>query len=417
MPLPCLASLDLTSGSVAGNSQAGLWPQSDEAWESSPAPPLKVSPVTWISWTSNTQNQLVTSGAGEPETQPATGRISASRTAPCPPPVPWSGKRQVSWGDRMAWCIVLNDTLVSMRLDWAELGWFPDCLALLSGEFLSDVVLPLSGSGPRKGKVWGLGKLEPSYVHLLIQGLFSPYHSLFTRNLDAHPSLKVHECSGLLKLGWNYWDWKIWGPGSSRGSPRMCCLPSCQDLCQDSGKETWDSSLEQGGVLLKVGTTQPAEADRLPGAPVSNLPAIPSGDAGCVQEEEARQPGDRDVTPDSWSLQAPLATDLLVSPTFCSLLITPLSSSCGKPKNILVPTWGKHGSSHSSCFSYVLSPAYSSCRIREPWDPSLPQASFFSAFCCSNPPWRQWMPWVSLLEWRMRQGNDDRGAWTIMKKG
>ena len=90
----------------------------------------------------------------------------------------------------------------------------------------------------------------------------------------------------------------------------MCCLPSCQDLCQDSGKETWDSSLEQGGVLLKVGTTQPAEADRLPGAPVSNLPVIPSGDAGCVQEEEARQPGDRDVTPDSWSLQAPLASSM-----------------------------------------------------------------------------------------------------------
>lgn len=96
---------------------------------------------------------------------------------------------------------MLNDTLVSMRLNWAELGRFPDCLALLSGEFLSDVVLPLSGSGLRMGKEWGLGKLEPSYVHLLVQGLFSPYHSLFTRNLDAHPSLKVQECSGLLKLG------------------------------------------------------------------------------------------------------------------------------------------------------------------------------------------------------------------------
>lgn len=143
----------------------------------------------------------------------------------------------------------------------------------------------------------------------------------------------------------------------------MCCLPSCQDLCQDSGKETWDSSLEQGGVLLKVGTIQPAEADRLPGAPVSDLPAIPSGDARRVQGEEARQPGDRDVTPDSWSLQAPLATDPLVSPTFCSLLISPLSPSCRKPKDISVPTWGKRGSSHSSCFSYVLSPADSSCRI------------------------------------------------------
>ena len=51
----------------------------------------------------------------------------------------------------------------------------------------------------------------------------------------------------------------------------MCCLPSWQDLCQDSGKETWDSSLEQRGVLLKVGTTQPAEADRFPGATVTCL--------------------------------------------------------------------------------------------------------------------------------------------------
>ena len=51
------------------------------------------------------------------------------------------------------------------------------------------------------GKEWGMGKLEPSYVHLLVQGRFSPYHSLFLRNLDTHASLKVHECSGLLKLG------------------------------------------------------------------------------------------------------------------------------------------------------------------------------------------------------------------------
>lgn len=68
----------------------------------------------------------------------------------------------------------------------------------------------------------------------------------------------------------------------------MCCLPSCEDLCQDNGKETWDSSLEQGGVLLKVGTTQPTEADRFPGATISNLPAIPNGDAGHIQGEEAR---------------------------------------------------------------------------------------------------------------------------------
>ena len=51
------------------------------------------------------------------------------------------------------------------------------------------------------GKEWGMGKLEPSYVHLLVQGRFSPYQSLFLRNLDTHASLKVHECSGLLKLG------------------------------------------------------------------------------------------------------------------------------------------------------------------------------------------------------------------------
>lgn len=197
----------------------------------------------------------------------------------------------------------------------------------------------------------------------------------------------------------------------------MCCLLSWQDLCQDSGKETWDSSLEQGGMLLKVGTTQPAEADRFPGATVTFLQS-PMVMRGIFKEKRPDSLGIMTSLLTHGQFKTPRYRHLLVSPTFCSLLICPLSSSCGKPKNILVPTWGKHGSSHSSCFLYVLSPAYSSsCRMQEPWAPTLPQASFFFALCCSNPPSRQWMPWASLLEWRMRKGSDDRGAWAIMKKG
>ena len=80
----------------------------------------------------------------------------------------------------------------------------------------------------------------------------------------------------------------------------------------------------------------------------SNLLAIPNGDVGHIQGEEARQPGDHDITPDSWSLQDSSIQTYLCPPLFV-LSSSPLSSY-GKPKNILVPIWGKHGSSHSSCF-------------------------------------------------------------------
>ena len=275
-------------------------------------------------------------------------------------------------------------------------------------------VLPLSGSGLRMGKEWGMGKLEPSYVHLLVQGRFSPYQSLFLRNLDTHASLKVHECSGLLKLGWNYWDWEIWGPGSSRGSPRMCCLSSWQDLCQDSGKETWDSSLEQGGVLLKVGTTQPAEAYRFPGATVTFLQS-PMVMRGIFKEKR----------PDSLGIMTSLLTPgHFKTPQYRPTCVPHFLFSPHHPSRAMGSpriSWCLHGGSMVALIPlafYVLSPAYSSsCRIQEPWAPTPSQASFFFAFCCSNPPWRQWMPWASMLEWSMRQGSDDRGAWAIMKKG
>ena len=84
----------------------------------------------------------------------------------------------------------------------------------------------------------------------------------------------------------------------------MCCLPSWQDLCQDSGKETWDSSLEQGGILLKVGTIQPAEADRFPGATVTFLQS-PMVMRGIFKEKRPDSLGIMNITPDSWSVQDP----------------------------------------------------------------------------------------------------------------
>ena len=135
----------------------------------------------------------------------------------------------------------------------------------------------------------------------------------------------------------------------------MCCLVSWQGLCQSSGKEKQDSSLEQGGASLKVGTGRSAEADRFPEAAVTLMQSLLVTE-GIFEEKRPGSPGTMmSLLPDGHS--KPLFTaGLLMSPPFGSLLITPLSPSLGKPKNILVPTWGKGGSSHSSCFLCVLSP-------------------------------------------------------------
>lgn len=154
-----------------------------------------------VSWTSNTQNQLATSGAAWTRDPPSYRRIPATHsTPPTTTSLEWNSRSQLRGQNGLMHCVEWYASVYETR--WAKMGWFPDCLALLSGEFLSDVMFfhfLVQG--------WGWGRsgaeLEPSYVHLLVQEAFSPYHLLFMRNLDAHPSLKVHECSGLLKLDGN----------------------------------------------------------------------------------------------------------------------------------------------------------------------------------------------------------------------
>lgn len=195
--------------------------------EFGPAPPLKVTdePCRWASWTSNTQNQLATSGAAEPETYPATGRIPATHsTPPTTTALEWE-TAEVSWGDRMAWCIVLNDMLVSMRLDWTKLGWFPDCLACFPvNSYLMLCVFPLSGSGLRMRKGSGAWeKLEPMSTYWYRDFFLHTTH--FTRNRMPILLWRFMNAQG-------YWNLdEIIGTEKSGalalpGSPIMCCLPA-----------------------------------------------------------------------------------------------------------------------------------------------------------------------------------------------
>lgn len=64
----------------------------------------------------------------------------------------------------------------------------------------------------------------------------------------------------------------------------------------------------------------------------SNLLAIPNGDVGHIQGEEARQPGDHDITPDSWSLQDPSLQTYSCPPLFVLSLSLLSPRAVGSPR-------------------------------------------------------------------------------------
>lgn len=209
----------------------------------------------------------------------------------------------------------------------------------------------------------------------------SPY-LLFMRDLDAHPSLKE------FMNAQGYWNLdEIVGTEKSgalalQRSPIMCCLPSWQDLCQDSGKG--DSSLEQGGVLLKVGTTQSAEADRFPGATITFLqsPMV----MWSIFKNRPDSLGIMTSLLIRGHFKTPLYRPTRV-PHFLFSHITHSPRAVGSPRISWCLHEGSISSCHSSCFyMFWFLPILLAVGYKKPELQPYLQAFLFFAFCCHNPP-------------------------------
>lgn len=243
----------------------------------------------------------------------------------------WGTAEVTCWGDRIAWRLVLHwvwgDILVSVRLGWVESGWFPDFLAFC-WVLIQECVLLLPGQGWGWVRV-GLGEFESTHPH-------------------TPPSLRVHECSEFLKLGWGYRNQiSIVLPEGHQAC--YCCHGKA--CVGSTGKKRQH---REGSCMLTVGTGQSTEADGSPGA---------TG-CWCYREcwrrrgQAGRGPRHHDclmVTPRPTSLQ----TD--TCPLYLVLASPPLSPRpWGSPRLPCCLYGGRGGSFNFPCFLNVMSPVYSS---------------------------------------------------------